>query len=200
MNRLSLGFPGGGENRCSRGRSATGLSASGQQPVKRGLLPEHVKAATEGSLEKAFYAPKGAWERLGKLPERESETGVRRETMSRYDKLRVSNPAKVTPGSKPRQRSSAATFHDERSSRSSRGSECEASLAGPGRGVRLRLRIRVGQTLRAQAEDSMAPGWISSSARCGLDVWTSTLLERSTRVRCNRYRHTRDTATRVLGC
>jgi len=38
----------------------------------------------------------------------ESEVGVRRETASRYDKLRRSKPAKVFPGSRPRQCSSAA--------------------------------------------------------------------------------------------
>ena len=43
----------------------------------------------------------------------ESEAGVRRETASRYDKLRRSKAAKVFPGTKPRQCSSSAVFHDE---------------------------------------------------------------------------------------
>ena len=44
----------------------------------------------------------------------QSETGVRRETVSRYDKLRRSKAAKVFPGSKPLPpRSSAAVYHDE---------------------------------------------------------------------------------------
>ena len=43
----------------------------------------------------------------------EAETGTRRETVSRYDRLRRSKAAKVFPGSERRNRSAAAAYHDE---------------------------------------------------------------------------------------
>ena len=43
----------------------------------------------------------------------ERETGVRRETVSRYSRLADPNAAKVFPGSAARPRSSAAIHHDE---------------------------------------------------------------------------------------
>ena len=42
----------------------------------------------------------------------EAETGVRRETVSRYDRLRQSNAAKVFPGSRVPPRSTAAPYRD----------------------------------------------------------------------------------------
>jgi transposase len=62
----------------------------------------------------------------------EAETGVRRETVSRYDRLRQSNPAKVFagseanpakvfPGTKGWSRSSAALYHDEMVSKVEKG-------------------------------------------------------------------------------
>ena len=42
----------------------------------------------------------------------EAETGVRRETISRYDRLRKAKPAKVFPGSDLPPRSSAARYRD----------------------------------------------------------------------------------------
>ena len=42
----------------------------------------------------------------------EAETGVRRETVSRYERLRRANAAKVFPGSDLPPRSSAAAYHD----------------------------------------------------------------------------------------
>ena len=117
----------------------------------------------------------------------EAETGVRRETVSRYDRLRranaaktfpgsepspptriprssgrravqmrpkrsparTSNPAKTFPGSPPRPRFAAArvSHGDHRETR--RRPEPAAHLAGPGRGVRLRRELRIGEAVRA---------------------------------------------------
>ena len=42
----------------------------------------------------------------------EAETGVRRETVSRYDRMRRANAAKTFPGSEPPVRFAAAGYHD----------------------------------------------------------------------------------------
>ena len=59
------------------------------------------------------------------------------------------NPAKTFPGSTPRPRFAAARLShgDHREAR--RRSEPAADLAGPGRGVRLRRELRIGETVRA---------------------------------------------------
>ena len=42
----------------------------------------------------------------------EAETGVRRETVSRYERMRRAKPAKTFPGSGPPGRFAAARYHD----------------------------------------------------------------------------------------
>ena len=123
----------------------------------------------------------------------EAETGVRRETVSRYDRWRRSNAAKVFPGSdgspsvadpggtdpgdsNPAKvfagspsnaakvfpgsalpaRSTAAPYRDAILREARAGPEPAADLARPGRGVRLRRQLRVGQALRPQPRPTVA--------------------------------------------
>ena len=127
----------------------------------------------------------------------EAETGVRRETVSRYDQMRRANAAKTFPGSDrpppaestvppdvdgfkcgqnvrrlgrksgqnvprldaaPAVQRGGLSHGDRRETR--RRSEPAAHLAGPGRGVRLRRELRIGEAVRA---DHRAD---ASSRRC----------------------------------
>ena len=116
----------------------------------------------------------------------EAETGVRRETVSRYDRMRRANAAKTFPGSDPSPPTESPDLPDGRGFKcgqnvrrlgrkpgqnvprldaapavhrrgvshgdrreTRRRSEPAAHLAGPGRGVRLRRELRIGEAVRA---------------------------------------------------
>ena len=67
------------------------------------------------------------------------------------------NPAKMFPGSTPRPRFAAAVYRDAIMEKLDAGLSLQRDLAGPGRGVRLRRELRVGEALRAHARAD-APG------------------------------------------